>query len=310
LLLEQRSLSAAPMRAAKSELVAFETSPFPYFGQPPGQDKPFFDVEEDGRRGHLSPRGGVYWEDPTYSDRRVLLHIPAGFEWRRPGVMILFFHGNLADLEGVVVRRQQVPRQVAQSGLNALLVAPQLALNALDSSPGRFYDAGHLRRFLDEAATALARLQGDAGAREAIAALPVVIAAFSGGYAPAVWAAHHGGAGERLVGLILLDALYAEAERLAGWIEGRRSAFFFSAYSPSAREENVILQRLLSERGIAFATSLPQQLLPGSVSFLATDQDVAHGDFLTRAWVRDPLKVVLGRIPGFSMAAAARARKR
>ena len=132
---------AAQTTSARTELVAFDNSPFPYSGQPPGQDKPFYDVEKDGRRGHTSPRGGIYWEDTTYSDRRVLLHIPRGFNAALPAVMIVYLHGNLANLAGVVHRIQQVPRQVAESGLNAVLVAPQLAVNALDSSAGRFYDA-------------------------------------------------------------------------------------------------------------------------------------------------------------------------
>ena len=71
--------TAAPAARARIELVPFEHAPFPYDGRPlPGQDKPFFDVEKDGRRGHTAPRGGVYWEDATYSDRRVLLHVPRG----------------------------------------------------------------------------------------------------------------------------------------------------------------------------------------------------------------------------------------
>jgi len=130
LLLAEGSAAAAPTQAARTAIVPFETSPFPYSGRPPGQEKPFFDVEQEGRRGHTSPRGGVYWEEETYSDRGVLLSIPRGFDCARPGVLIVFFHGNGADLQGVVARRQQVPRQVAQSGLNALLVAPQFARNA------------------------------------------------------------------------------------------------------------------------------------------------------------------------------------
>ena len=56
---------------AKTELVPFDNSPFPYRGIVPEKDKPFLDVTEGERRGHTSPRGGVYWEDLTYSDRRV-----------------------------------------------------------------------------------------------------------------------------------------------------------------------------------------------------------------------------------------------
>ena len=161
---------AAPTKSAKTELVAFDNSPFPYTGQPPGQDKPFYDLEKDGRRGHTSPRGGVYWEDVTYSDRRVLLHIPRGFNPALPALMIVYLHGNMTNLESVVYRHQQVPRQVSESGLNAVLVAPQFAVNALDSSAGRFYEAGHFRRFVEEAGVRLARLNGDGRARPAIGA--------------------------------------------------------------------------------------------------------------------------------------------
>ena len=216
LLEHYRSLGLGEIRFS-TELVAFDTSPFPWDGTAPGQDKPFYDVEQDGRRGHTSPRGGIYWEDTTYSDRRVLLHIPRGFNPALPGVMIVYFHGNMANLERVVQRQQQVPRQVAQSGLNAVLVAPQFALDALDSSAGRFYDRGAFRRFLEEAGRRLAHLHGDAKSRVAIEWLPAIIVAYSGGYAPAAYAAHNGGAGDRLRGIVLLDALYAEMDKFAGW---------------------------------------------------------------------------------------------
>lgn len=300
---------ASPAAKAKTELAPFETSPFPWDGTAPGQDKPFYDVEKDGRRGHTSPRGGIYWEDTTYSDRRVLLHVPRGFNAALPGLMIVYFHGNMANLERVVQHHQQVPRQVGQSGLNAVLVAPQFAVDALDSSAGRFYDRGVFRRFLEEAARRLARLHGDPKSRLAIESLPAVIVAYSGGYAPAAYAAHHGGAGDRLRGIILLDALYAEMDKFAGWIERRESGFFLSAYSRSARDENVILQRMLGERRIDFATSLPSRLAAGSVTFHATAEDVVHGEFVTKAWVDDPLRVVLAKIPGYPRTAPPKRRK-
>jgi hypothetical protein len=303
--------SAAPTKSPKTALVAFDNSPFPYSGQPPGQDKPFYDLEMDGRRGHTSPRGGVYWEDVTYSDRRVLLHIPRGFNPALPALMIVYLHGNMTNLEGVVHRHQQVPRQVSESGLNAVLVAPQLAVNALDSSAGRFYEAGHFRRFVEEAGMRLARLNGDARASAAIESLPVILVAYSGGYAPAAWVVHHGGIGDRLRGVILFDALYAELDKFAAWIERRRhSAFFFSAYSRSARDENAALQQLLAEHRIDFVSTLPQRLGPGRVVFVATPEEVLHGEFVNRAWVDDPLRDVLARIPGYPRTGPGKARKR
>jgi hypothetical protein len=313
LCLAAQGASAAPTTRAKTQLVPFATAPFPFDGRPlPGQDEPFFDVEKDGRRGHTSVRGGgIYWEDATYSDRRVLLHIPAGFDPARPGLMIVYLHGNQATLERDVRNRQQVPRQVAQSGLNAVLVAPQLAVDALDSIGGRFHEPGHFRRFVEEACVQLARLHGNRRAARAFDALAVVIVAYSGGYYPTAWILRDGGLGDRLRGVILLDGLYSDLDKFANWIASHEGAFFLSAHSLSSREENTALQRLLTERGINFSTTLPARLLPGSVAFVATGDEVVHRDFVTSAWGGDPLRAVLGRIVGYPRThASARARKR
>jgi hypothetical protein len=292
--------SAAPSKAAKLKLVDFEASPFPYDRQPPGRDKPFLDVEQDGRRGHTARGGSVYWEDTTYSDRRSLLFIPKGFDPSRPGLIVVFFHGNEATLERDVWRRQEVPRQVAQSGLNAVLVAPQFAVDALDSSAGHFWEPGAFRRFLKEAAERLARLHGDPWGSAGFDGLGVVIVAYSGGYFPTAWAIQRGRIGHRLRGVIMLDALYGEMDTYAKWIEGRESAFFLSAYSRSVRDENAAFQKRLSERGIDFTTEVPGKLAPGSVTFVATSDEILHRDFVTKAWVDDPLKAVLAKIPGYS----------
>src|SRR5262249_51463742 len=66
----------APLPASKTALVQFEVSPFPYRGEVPEKNQPFLDVVDGERRGHQTARGGTYWEDQTYNDQRVLLHIP------------------------------------------------------------------------------------------------------------------------------------------------------------------------------------------------------------------------------------------
>jgi hypothetical protein len=290
---------AAPARSAKLKLIAFNNSPFPYEGQPPGRDKPFLDVEKDGRRGHTARGGTVYWEDANYSDRRSLLFIPKGFDPARPGLIVVYLHGNQSTLERDVWRRQEVPRQVALSGLNAVLLAPQFAVEAWDSSPGQFWEPRAFHRYLIEAAEHLARLFGDPWASGQFDALGIVIVAYSGGYYPLNFILQHGDASGRLRGIIMLDALYGEFDTYLKWVTGRGQAFFFSAYAGSAREGNQTFQKLLSERSIAFATAMPPGLVPGSLVFVAGPDEIQHKDFLTKAWVDDPLKAVLARIPGY-----------
>src|SRR5439155_1538890 len=102
----------------------------------------FLNVIFGQRKGHRTPRGRILWEDITYRERRVLLHIPKGFDFNRPGVMVVFFHGHGATLRRDVRDRQLVPAQISESGSNAVLVAPQFAYNTSDSSPGKFWEPG------------------------------------------------------------------------------------------------------------------------------------------------------------------------
>jgi hypothetical protein len=292
----------------RTALVNFDVTPFPYSGMIPEKDKPFLDVTTGGRRGHTSPSGNVVWEDQAYHDRRVLLSIPAGFDPRRPVLIIVFFHGRNTLLQRDVVDRQQVPRQLAQSGLNAVLVAPQLAVDSPDSSAGRLWEPNVFGRFIDEAASHLASLYGNERARGVFGAAPVVIVAYSGGYLPAAFTLKYWGESRRLRGVILLDAAYGELDKFANWIAERRDAFFFSAYSKSSAEENLSLQQMLAQRGIPFATSIGATL--AGVTFQAAPEGIEHANFLTQAWVADPVEAVLSRIDGFSRAVAAVKRKK
>jgi hypothetical protein len=288
----------------KAALVPFESAPFPYRGMVPGDethdDAPFLDAKNGSRRGHTAPRGGVYWENETYSDPRSLLYIPKGFDRRRKGAIVVFLHGNLAVLTRDVVARQQVPRQLAESNLNAVLVAPQLAIDALDSSAGKFWESGGFARYLREADHKLAALAGEGMDAEDFAAMPVILVAYSGGYLPAAWSLEVGEANRRIAGVILLDALYGDTEKFAGWIEDHQErAFLFSAFSASSAPSNGELQDQLMRDGLDFALDLTPCLEAGDIVFLDTGPNAVHNDFVTQAWIGDPLKTLFNRIRGF-----------
>jgi hypothetical protein len=129
-----------------------KSSAFPYFGTNPRSEAPFLNISKGDRKGHRSYGGRVYWQDETYNDSRVLVHVPETFDVRKPGVIVVFFHGNGATLERDVRDRQLVPQQISDSGVNAVLLAPQLAVNAADSSAGKFWQPGGFKRFMDESA--------------------------------------------------------------------------------------------------------------------------------------------------------------
>jgi hypothetical protein len=244
-------------------------------------------------------------QDPTH--RRSLLYLPPGFDPARPVLIVLYLHGQGATLERDVVVRQAVPRQIADSGQNIALVAPQLALDAGDSSAGNFWRGGHFARYIDEAAERLMRLYGERSAGRGFNLAPVVIVAYSGGYLSAAYALERGGANHRIKGIILMDALYGDEDKFATWFAARRrQAFLLSAYTDSTKEENATLQGLLAKKRIPFTRSPPRTLSPGMAAFVATGGLDMHGDFVTRAWQPDPLEKALAAIPGYGPARAKR----
>ncbi len=284
---------------ASVQLAAFQNSAFPYHGvipnyQETGKTRPFLDVDDSGRLGHTSPRGGLLWEDQTYNDRTVLLAAPQTFDPERPGHIIVFFHGNNATLERDVIARQQIVKQLADSGLNAVLVAPQLARDAPDSSAGKFWAPGGFAAFLAEAEGKLGAFYPQA--RAAFRRMPVIVVAYSGGYLPAVYSLTVGGDSGRVRGVVLLDALYGERDKFVSWAEGAgRSAFFVSAYSTSSRDANLAVEAELRQAGLTVADSLPASIAPGDIAFVDAGS-VAHNDFLTSAWGGAPLRDVFARI--------------
>ena len=82
---------------AKTSLVDFETAPFPYHGT----------CRDRAGRSSMPAKRAIaatsisaamfFGKSQTFSDDRVLLHIPPGFDPTRPAVMVVFFHGHGAD---------------------------------------------------------------------------------------------------------------------------------------------------------------------------------------------------------------------
>jgi hypothetical protein len=280
---------------AETSLVDFETAPFPYHGVIPGSNRQFLNAGEESHRGHTNFRGHVLWESDTFSDDRVLLHIPPGFDASRPAVMVVFFHGHGANLARDVRDRQKVPTQITAAGANAVLVAPQFAVDAADSSAGKFWEPNGFKRFLDEAAVKLARLYGDPRAAATFAKMPIVIVAYSGGFGPTLSVLDRGGVRSRVRGLVLLDALYGGIDKFADWIAENRSTFFISSYTPHTAHHNADLERLLRERSVPYGAELRPDHLPGMVTFLPAG-DVSHRDFVTHAWADNPIEDVLTRM--------------
>ena len=59
------------------------------------------------------------------------------------------------------------------------------------------------------------------------------------------------------------------------------------------------LQEILSYQRVRFTTDQPAKLQAGSICFFAADPELVHDDFVTHAWVDDPVTWLLARVSGY-----------
>ena len=228
------SLSAiAVQKTARGEVLKLElpSAPFPHRGR------------QDGYR-----YGDAYYPpDEHYSDSSVQVFIPAGFRARQAVDLVFFFHGwnsSISEAE----RDFHLFRQFSESGVNALLVVPELARDAPDSFGGNLEESGGFARLVDDLLEAL-RGYG-------LLARPkpgrLVLAGHSGAYRVIAQVLDHGGLEEHIGEVYLFDALYDLEELFAEWIRG--DARRFVSVHAAGSETSATAKRLI---GLLRASAVP-----------------------------------------------------
>jgi hypothetical protein len=137
---------------------------------------------------------------------------------------VVHFHGHNTTAERATTAHQ-LREQLFESKQNAILVVPQLAVMAPDSSAGKLEIPGAFARMLDDVLRTLEQRDvrvalGPSAPGIGASAGRVCISAHSGGYHSAACSLRAGGAHVHEVWLF--DALYAETDVFRDWvIEGR-----------------------------------------------------------------------------------------
>ncbi|TXL82020.1 hypothetical protein FHP25_02855 [Vineibacter terrae] len=268
------------------------------------------------------PCPGVEGPDGVFGDARTLLHVTPRFDPARPFVAIAFLHGWCATLTRRigghryhVVESYRLIEQVDAAGLNAVVVAPQLArdadtaIAAMPGHPGGFAVPGAFARYLDEALTQIAQRRGDGV--DAYRRAPLLLMSFSGGYRAAAKVLTVGGVADRLIGFIGLDTIYGETDAFAAWFAAHHRHAFIAAVYTGGREHahasagvTQALARSLGALGLAgvrVSDTLPRRLRAGVAAFRHVGDPSLHLDLVADGWPRfdRPVRRLLARVAGF-----------
>lgn len=192
---------------------------------------------------------------------------------------IVHFHGHNTTAERAIAAHQ-LREQLDDSKQNAILVVPQLAVMAPDSSAGRLETPGTFDKMLH---AVLAVLDTHAARRElGTSATPVnatigrvVVSAHSGGYHAAATVLRTGGTPIQEV--FLFDALYAETEVFKDWVvKGRGKPMgqrhkLISYFTAGTTENNTnALMTQLEQAGVSVA----REQIEGTLS----REDLTHAE--------------------------------
>jgi hypothetical protein len=158
----------------------------------------------------------------AYADATVLAFIPHHHRVARDSSVstVVHFHGHNSTAERAMIAHQ-LREQLFESKQNAILLVPQLAVNAADSATGKLEAQGGFRRMVEDALRTLDVIAvRNAAGRAALPANAsvgrVCISAHSGGYHAAACALRAGGLA--IQEAYLFDALYADVDVFRDWV--------------------------------------------------------------------------------------------
>ncbi|MEP7052233.1 MAG: hypothetical protein ABJB12_17845 [Pseudomonadota bacterium] len=240
-----------------------------------------------------------------HGDDTVIVFVPDKYRFHaEEGISALVhFHGHNSSAERAIAAHA-LREQLVESRQNAVLVVPQLALFAADSSCGKLATPGAFARLLGGALSSAARLGRKTLAESRFPERPrlgrVCMSAHSGGYHAAACSLRDGGVD--VSETYLFDALYAESEVFRDWVLARRGDpatrrhKLVSYFTPGAATElhNDELRLTLERSGVLVSEELREgelsrrDLSHASAVFVRTA--VAHSSV---TWETNALRDVL-----------------
>ncbi len=176
----------------------------------------------------------LYPANPHYSDPSVRVFVPRGYRAKGPVNLVFFFHGWDSSIDDAE-QKFDLDRQFAESGVQGLLVVPELAVNAPDSFGGKLEDKGGFVRMVGELLHVLAAN----GVTSSEKPGTITLAGHSGAFQVIAIILSNGDLADNIREVFLFDAVYARIHQFASWIENRGGRFV-SVISAGGEETTVV----------------------------------------------------------------------
>jgi hypothetical protein len=193
--------------------------------------------------------------DPHYTDSSVALFLPAGFVPADSINFVIYFHGWYNSIDSACAQFSLFD-QFSESEKNAVFVFPEGPKYAPDSFGGRMEEKDGLKRLVSDVLTVLQKKNLVATRNVG----KIILAGHSGAFRVMAYCIARGGLTPHISDVILFDALYAQTEKYAHWIE-HGNGRFINIYTDDGgtKNESINLMEDLDAWGIPYFAS-PESL--------------------------------------------------
>ena len=169
---------------------------------------------DTGRTNGHTYNNQLYPYKDHYDDSTVAVFVPKGYHSKKEVDLVIHFHGWSNNVDSTFAQYNLV-QQFVESGKNALLVIPEGPKNAPDSYGGKLEDTNGFKKFVNELIDTLFH-------RKVITTQKIgkiILSGHSGGYRVMAFILMRGGLDKYIKEVYLFDALYAEEEKFAYWVD-------------------------------------------------------------------------------------------
>jgi hypothetical protein len=173
-----------------------------------------------------------------YNDSTVLIFIPSDFKPSKKIDFVVHFHGWRNTVDSVVAQYNLI-QQFSASKKNAILIIPQGPKNSPDSFGGKLEEKDGFKKFMSEIAKNLV----DKNILPEFDIGNIILSGHSGAFRVISFIIQKGGLTKNISEVFLFDALYAQTEKYAYWIdhyEGKMINIYTNDGGTKAETEGLI----------------------------------------------------------------------
>lgn len=182
----------------------------------------------------------IYSAADHYSDSTTLVFIPEYFDPSGATDIVVYFHGWNNNVDSMIEQFDLV-RQFYESRINAILVMPEGPKNAPDSFGGKLEEKNMFFIFISEIFDNL-NSELDIDIRPG----KITLSGHSGAYRIMSYILMRGGLNDSIEKVILFDALYADTEKYAYWLDHYNGKFIdiYTPHGGTKRESENLMECL------------------------------------------------------------------